>query len=478
MFWIMNRYSKKIKSYIKYVIFTISITLIFAQGLEYFTQKITLENSLRDKLYSEIGRIIDKSKFVVVVNVELGKNISPMATEPTTSLGAVIQEAPSDLNKVAPSGTSSMEFLPGVTLSGNTDGQTASPTPQPVAQSNTPIKSYNSTRSGDKYELANVNVAVYLEETLATGAHEKTIESLIKDIIPTIATCENCIRIETMRFQASQEKSELAELRQKIEDMEAQKREDEMARLDRKFEDLQDRLEDSEDQRRLWEEQALLDREYKRRQDSTRLAKLEADEVAEKLKLDTLLVKAQQKLDTAIHARIESETETKKDLIDIIKYGQGNLDDGESDGLLGMKGPKSSDNTLLYIVFGAMIFMMFMMLFLRKGKQEVVYLKPKGAAKKKDKKSKKDSKSKDDGDDADEEKPVEASTPVADVPQPPLNPYATMALEDENVLRAELRSLRQSAVSMSVNQKEGATEIVKEWLSDGTEDGESGGDEE
>ena len=48
----MNRYSKKIKSYTKHIIFSISITLIFAQGLEYFTQKITLENSLRDKLYS------------------------------------------------------------------------------------------------------------------------------------------------------------------------------------------------------------------------------------------------------------------------------------------------------------------------------------------------------------------------------------------------------------------------------------------
>jgi hypothetical protein len=474
----MNRYSKKIKSYIKFVIFSISITLIFAQGLEYFTQKINLENSLRDKLYSEIGRIIDKSKFVVVVNVELGKNNSHVVNKPTASPGTVIQEAPSDLNKIAPSGTSSMEFLPGVTLSGNTETSPSPTTPEQAVQSSSPAKIYNSTRPSDKYELANVNVAVYLEETLATGAHEKTIESLIKEIIPTISACENCIRIETMRFQDSQEKSELAELRQKIEDMEAQKREDEMDQLNRKFEDLQGRLEDSEDQRGLWEEQALLDREYKRRQDSTRLAKLEADEEAEKLKLDTLLVKAQQKLDTATHARIESETETKKDLIDIIKYGQGNLDDGESDGLLGMKGPKSSDNTLLYVIFGAMFFMMFMMLFFRKGKQEVVYLKPKNAAKKKGKKSKKESKSKDDGGDAGEEKPVETSAPVTDVPQPPLNPYATMALEDENVLRAELRTLRQSAVSMSVNQKEGATEIVKEWLSDGTDDGESGGDEE
>ena len=47
-----------------------------------------------------------------------------------------------------------------------------------------------------------------------------------------------------------------------------------------------------------------------------------------------------------------------------------------------------------------------------------------------------------------------------------------MAFEDENVLRAELKALRQSAVSMSVNQREGATLIVKDWLSDSNDDSE------
>ena len=59
----------------------------------------------------------------------------------------------------------------------------------------------------------------------------------------------------------------------------------------------------------------------------------------------------------------------------------------------------------------------------------------------------------------------------------PTNPYATMAFEDENVIRAELKALRQSAVSMSANQREGATQIVKDWLSDNDNEGESDGDE-
>ena len=52
-----------------------------------------------------------------------------------------------------------------------------------------------------------------------------------------------------------------------------------------------------------------------------------------------------------------------------------------------------------------------------------------------------------------------------------------MAFEDENVIRAELKALRQSAVSMSVNQREGATQIVKDWLLDGANEAETKGDE-
>ena len=123
-----------------------------------------------------------------------------------------------------------------------------------------------------------------------------------------------------------------------------------------------------------------------------------------------------------------------------------------------------------------MIFIMFMLLFFKKNKQEVVYLKPKGGAKKKTKKEKKKNGVNEEKTEADE--PKEEDTPI--IPEVPTNPYATMAFEDENVMRAELKALRQSAVSMSANQREGATQIVKDWLSDNegeSSEGESDGDE-
>ena len=110
-------------------------------------------------------------------------------------------------------------------------------------------------------------------------------------------------------------------------------------------------------------------------------------------------------------------------------------------------------------------------LILKKNKQEVVYLKPKGSAKQKTKKDKNKSEI--------EEPVVAEATQIDETPiaQAPTNPYATMAFEDENVIRAELKALRQSAVSMSVNQREGATQIVKDWLSDGASDSETEGEE-
>ena len=35
---------------------------------------------------------------------------------------------------------------------------------------------------------------------------------------------------------------------------------------------------------------------------------------------------------------------------------------------------------------------------------------------------------------------------------------------DEGVLQSEIRTQRQSAVAMSAGQKEGATQIIKDWL--------------
>ena len=57
------------------------------------------------------------------------------------------------------------------------------------------------------------------------------------------------------------------------------------------------------------------------------------------------------------------------------------------------------------------------------------------------------------------------------VPSPPQY-TSTAAPMDEGVLQSEIRTQRQSAVAMSAGQKEGATQILKDWLDESKNDDE------
>ena len=86
-------------------------------------------------------------------------------------------------------------------------------------------------------------------------------------------------------------------------------------------------------------------------------------------------------------------------------------------------------------------------------KKKVIYLKPK------DQKSKESDKA------SSKEQPiVEAQQNSATQPVAPANVAPTHAPIDEGVMQSEIRTQRQSAVAMSAGQKEGATQIVKDWL--------------
>ena len=102
-------------------------------------------------------------------------------------------------------------------------------------------------------------------------------------------------------------------------------------------------------------------------------------------------------------------------------------------------------------------------------KPKTIYLKPKGAEKEKAKDKKKGEKK-----DSDETEPEvdkqEQEEALAPAPRP-----------DEDAMRSELRSLRQTAVSLTVGEKEGASALIKEWLEDNpnkSDDGEEEAGEE
>ena len=112
------------------------------------------------------------------------------------------------------------------------------------------------------------------------------------------------------------------------------------------------------------------------------------------------------------------------------------------------KASSNSNNLLIWIVVSVILLLLMILLFvvIRNQKQTPVYLKPKNGEPK-------------------------------DITAQPKRPVETYAEESSDVKRSELNSLRQSAVSMSVGQKDGATQIVKDWLetesSDSSDDAEA-----
>ncbi len=411
-----------IKKYIMNISLMVIVSILFTQNLDLFTQKITLENSLRDKIYSELERVLNKNKnrFVVVVNLELGK------------YGDLISQNKND-NK-GNQNSRGMEYLPGVPLSGSKG-----------------ISKNNSTQrriGANDYIISEIDISIYIEQSLATGSNEKMIESLVKGIIPQTSNCDDCITIETMNFQTqNSEDTELQKLRKELEAFKESERKRQLTELNVQLADLQARLEDSENERMTWED-------YERRRDSIKVAHWEEAKAQEEIVLKEQLQTVQNKLDTAINQRIESETQTKNDLIDIIG--------GRSNDPLSMQGRRSGGTSpFIYLAIFLIIIIVIAFLFILINKKSVVYLKPKGDSPNNDNAS--SSPPADNNNDTAATQNQNANDNSSNLHQP----TNTTAMIDDSVVQSELKALRQSSIAMSASQKEGATQIVKDWIDDG-----------
>ena len=420
-----------IKKYIMNISLMVIVSILFTQNLDLFTQKITLENSLRDKIYSELERVLNKNKnrFVVVVNLELGK------------YGDLISQ--NQNNNKGNQNSRGMEYLPGVPLSGS----------KGIAKNNVPQRRIGA----NDYIISEIDIAIYIEQSLATGSNEKMIESLVKGIIPQTSNCDDCITIETMNFQTqNSEDTELEKLRKELESFKEADRKRQLTELNVQLADLQARLEDSENERMTWED-------YERRRDSIKVAHWEEAKAQEEIVLKEQLQTVQNKLDTAINQRIESETQTKNELIDIIG--------GRSNDPLSIQGRRSGGTSpFIYLAIFLIIIIVIAFLFILINKKSVVYLKPKGNDPNNDNAS---------STPADSNNETATQTQNSNVNSPNVHqPTNTTAMVDDSVVQSELKALRQSSIAMSASQKEGATQIVKDWIDDGmpTDNSEEGDD--
>ena len=439
---------KKLKHYILSALF---FTIIISQTFEYLQQKKLMEDYYKEQIFDEISTtLLSKNQFTVKVKIEL--NGSGYQTGETNKQSKITTKSKQNMN-------SGLDFITGV----KRDGSASTPD-----NSNSMIDLRN--KKSAEGSISNIDVFVYLDESQSTGAVKDNIETLVRNIVPEyFADCSDCIQIKSMPFQRQNidpqsEGGIIEQLKKEIEDLK-------LAEERRQEKNMQDSLIVLTNQLKILEQIAR----NQFIQDSLETAfKLKEAEMIVKTKErtdDSLLVTQAKTIDELRKEHTSSLVETKDQLIDVLKNGK---QEGEDSGVLGSG---LSNSTLIIVIGSIIILLLFIAIILsRKSKVETVYLKPKNKnqdnkpesnKKKSDSKKSDNTKKEDNNIEKTEESENKQPKPETSASNPFLD---TQIHQDPNVLQSEVQDLKQSAVSLTVGQKEGATSVIKDWLEDAPKD--------
>ena len=407
----------------------ILIASLFPQNVELITQKINVENAIRDKVNVTINKLLEQSQYVIIVNARMDLKAFSLSGED---------------NKINKNGPYSV--IPGLL-----------PTvPQDIKETTGSTYQY----SNEKYLLYGLDIAVYLESSIATGEMKKNIQELIKESIPELQDCDDCIRFETMNMSGSgSSSSNYQELLKQIEKLEEDKRNAEQQILNWRFDELEKQLAISEDARTEWEDQARKREKSRQNADSIRLANLESIEQEYRKKQDSLYLITSVKLDEAVRGRIASSDEITDKLMDIIKSG---IDPSADKDLLDRPDSGMNTTVLILIIMGIIFIATLIGVIMVTMSRKTVYLKPK-----------------------EKQVPiVQNNNQMPNTASGNINTKSnttsfdpTHANEHSDVARSDLKDLRQSTIALGVSQKDGSNQIVQDWL-DTSPDGNTSSDDD
>ena len=413
-------------------------SLCFNQNAELITQQITIEEAIKSKVDAVVSKFLQPSEYIAIVNARL--DFKPLALESAKEQNEQLKSE------------SNYSVIPGLMPS--------IPTRESIYKKNSgsgPSFNY----SIDKYILYQLEIIIYLNEEVASGSLQNNIKTLVLQNLHEI-DCQDCIRFEGIVLPGPGPGGDDGrDLAATIDSLKEQMRQGQLAIKDSQINDLEDinstYLDQIMEHQRHMEEQDSL----RRAAELARMERLEASERFHRGKQDSLYILTSIKLDEAIRGRIQSEETTKKELLSLIKMQIQGEDSGmnisdfsdntQSD--LFTKTPSMGKRGLsgqTWLMIAALVLLMVILLIMVMRNRQPIYLKPKAVT---------------------PDNSNSSSVPTPGTPQP-ASFSDTQANENEEVLRSELQSLRQSAVSMSVSEKTGANQIVQDWLDDGSSSSE------
>ncbi len=431
----------------KYLLLIALCAFLWNQQAGLLSQKIAIENSYQQKVSAAVSRMLGQEKFLVIVSIEF------------SSVGGTLKKSATPQTGTGPS----VGYIPGLpTLPSNQGSQPSN-------------NIRNQNRSGNDLDIGRVEVTIGIDEELHNkGSIKQEIKYLVEKIIPQTKDCVDCIKIEAMQFQADKKNAKLGELEEQIAELIAAKRRTDFVMDSIRLDDLEAQLTEVRTRRDNLET-IENNRELQRiKEDSIRFVQMIAAEKLQKSQDSLKFINTEKRLERVMESKIKSDSVIIHETLSIVKQQAGGGKEDES--LMGMQLGGGESGIMGSVIFILLIIALIVVTFLaaRNKKPKTIYLKPKSKEKEKAKDKKKDKKKEGENDSDDDEtgeaEPEESPEPAAPPPRP-----------DEDGLRSELRSLRQTAVSLTIGEKEGASALIKEWLEDNPnkddEDDEEAGEE-
>ena len=410
---------------------------LWNQQVSILSQKIAIENSYQQKVSSAVSRMLGQEKFLVIVSIEF------------SSIGGTLKKTATPQSGTSSSG----EFFPGI------------PTVPSIRGTQPSYGSASQTRGENDLEIGRVEVTIGMDETSITGKINVEIKSLVEKIIPQTKDCDDCIKIEAMQFQTNQKNVEIEKLREELDSLQAEIRASKLDADSQRLKDLDTQLTEVRNRRDQLESIEDLRKLQQIKEDSLRFDQLVAAERVRKTQDSLKFVDTEKRLERVMESKIKSDSVIIHETLSIVKQQAGGGKEDES--LLGMQLGSGGSGIMGSVIFILLILALMVVTFLAASnkKPKTIYLKPKGAEKEKAKDKKKGEKK-----DSDETEPEVEDEEQEEAPTLAPRP-------DEDAMRSELRSLRQTAVSLTVGEKEGASALIKEWLEDNPNKSDEGEEE-
>ena len=474
------KFNQKFKNAVKFIILISG--LLYATDFDKLFKKSTLENSYQNKVEFAISRTVDESLFDVQVNVVLEDNAeyAEYLTIQSKSNFEETEENPAEVEeKMVQSSPGLLPGLPSIPTAAVDEKGLAVDTKKEAEQ--------ESRFEGipSEHVIDRIEVMVRLDESVSGPNTKQEITTTIRSVIPGIENCFDCVDYEVKSFLTQALSNQLNKF---AEDQGLFKEEisNQFDAVKSSNEQLKDNLNNKFADYELSNENAKLDLEDRFNELSiSRAQEISELQISLEESLNQIATDVREKLENDMSTRDrkshvndsimwaeyinrqndyqKSQDDMMRDLTDkrlkteekyaqdILKFAEEQLErvmsKDDSDVInpaydradLGMQ-KLGSKSIFEYLPWGLATLMTLLLAVAIFKRPKPVYLKPKH---------------------------VEA--PVAKKSDGPIMVEKQEFDEDNDVIRNEVKNIRQAAVSESIREKQGAINIISNWLDDENE---------